>query len=204
MKKTIIWILGTNAVGKTSLSRNIHRHYNYHFATNFRLIKTPQRVSRAGITLYDNTAHIGFLENGVATSGSDMIQKKEDFERSVNFALKFNKVKIVVLDALMATGQWKEFLRKEDCELITIHLFCSEEENLKRLKKRRTEKYPNDPEKQEVSDYTASKVFSKRRYYFNLYKWAEEYSDVAVEIDTTKIKSPDKLFQILLENNILP
>jgi hypothetical protein len=202
MKKTIIWILGTNAVGKTSLSRNIHHHYNDN--NNYKLINTPNRVGRAGVTFFDNTAHIGFLEDGVATGGSDMISKKVDFERSVEFALKFKKVNIIVLDALMATGQWKEFLRREDVELITIHLFCSERENIKRLIKRRTEKYPNEPQKQEVSEYTASKVFSKRRYYFNLYNWAEKYSDCAVEIDTTKIKSPDRLFEILVENGILP
>lgn len=201
-KQTIIWILGTNAVGKTSLSRNIHKYYNN--TPNYKLINTPERVGRAGITLFQNTAHVGFLEDGVATGGSDMISKKVDFERSVNFALAFKKVKIIVLDALMATGQWKEFLRKEDIELITIHLFCSESENIKRLIKRRTEKYPDDIEKQQVSEYTASKVFSKRRYYFNLFKWAEEYSDVAIEIDTTKIKDHEELFHLLMDNEIFP
>ena len=48
MKKIIIWILGTNAVGKTSLSRNIHRHYN----DNTNVVD--------GIAIHDHYNHITY------------------------------------------------------------------------------------------------------------------------------------------------
>lgn len=203
MKKHIVWILGTNASGKTSLSRNVHKINNTD-TSKYRKILTPGRIGRCGITLFENTAHIGFLEAHAATNGSDMISKKADMRRTIEFALSLNQVKVVVLDALMSTSTWREFLRRDDIILTVVHVFCEEKENVERLRRRRIEKYPDDPDKQIVTDVTAGKVWSKRKYFFNLFDWTMEYSDVGCEIDTTHVPSSDFLFQILLQERVIP
>lgn len=174
-----VWIIGSNASGKTTQAKLLHSQIGNGEACFFKG-NNPMGVEYKFTTFGDNIANLGQVGNNQCT-GADTINKKESFISSYNEALKHSK--IVVVDAIMATGTWVEFLKKDDVKLFVVLLnYSSLENNLLRLKERRANKKDISPADVTFNAKTLSNVASKIKTFKSLYERVKDKADLALEV----------------------
>lgn len=137
MNKIIIWIIAGLSVGKTTQNKKL-----------LHSLKDAKRVyhkSFEGSTFYAFTSYglicsLGEINNSQCC-GLDRVSSKLKNE-GVRYSIEkaFEVCDIVIVESIMSSSKWIEFLGKFDAELFIIHLDISFEENVRRLKWRKYSK----------------------------------------------------------------
>lgn len=199
-KKTIIWFLGSNASGKTTQSKLLHKVFgndekkSYHMNDGFNKIKYT--------TFGNNIGHVGLVGDNQCT-GTDTIGDKNSLEASLLFCL--SECEIVLVDGIMATFQWlnlfQQFLNTAKVDVILLQ-FPTLEDNLKRVCERRVykdiEKGGNDGadimDFDMLVDYKISKleektkknVGSKFKGFKTMFEKAKPFCNKTIEINASQ------------------
>jgi len=191
-EKLTIWFLGSNSVGKTTqcallhlLLRDVYNQSNY----RSRVIQAHEN----GVTSYYTkvspvSANLGIFHHPLtavtdpsvkpnACCGTDKLSTKAQIELAYRAALADPEVTIITVDAIMATGQFLNFLVNENSLLFTILLDCTEEINFKRLAERRAAKRGVEPSQIIIDDRTKENLSSKLRGFRSMYEKAKPKSD---------------------------
>lgn len=134
-KKKIIWILGSNATGKTTQSRLLHEKYanGEKRIFNFKEGDYPVKYTTFG----SNIGHVGLIGDNQCT-GTDTLNSKVSVEMSTLYCL--NLCDMVIVDGILATATWIDIFNQfpDSVEVYMILLqFDTLEDNLMRLSERR-------------------------------------------------------------------
>jgi len=189
-KQLAIWIIGTNSSGKTSLARFLHEELQD--AAGYRkwggeFIRWPHEASGkyCGYTRFSAfSANLGKLD-GAACGGTDTLNSKAQIIESLEVANE--KVPIVILEGIMATATWIDFLKTDRRKVFLVHLDINEEANLSRLRARRGVKAGIAPHLVEITQETQEKLASKRKTFRNLYGKMEGLVDYAIQLSTENL-----------------
>ena len=189
-KQLAIWIIGTNSSGKTSLARFLHSELQEvagYRRWDSRYIKWPHETSGkyCGYTKFSPyTANLGKLDV-TACGGTDTLNSKAQVIESLNVANE--KVPIVILEGIMSTATYIDFLKTDRRMVYLVHLDVDEEANLSRLRARRGLKAGISPSKVEITPETQEKLASKRKTFRNLYDKMESRVDASIQLKTENL-----------------
>lgn len=150
-KNLVIWIIGSNSVGKSTLAANLHLYFIQKFSEtgDFDLQYFMQNVqeNEAKFTICSPVSvNIGKFNHPLLTQegktneccGTDNVANKQSIIESVKLAKQ--TCPIIIIEGIMATGQWIDFLSDDETEVCLILLETELEANLKRLRQRRAKK----------------------------------------------------------------
>lgn len=190
-KKLIIWFIGGNSVGKTTMATVFHDWFSrYCPGLQKPEIVTWQEEGKKCCYTNMNGISANLGEFGLtACGGTDTLNSKYQIQRSFEEAIKQRQV--VIIEGIMATNQWQAFLRRKDAVLWTILLDVGEKANFSRLRKRRAAKRGIAPEQVEINAKTRENMSGKLRGFRSLYRKASEYSDHATRLNTSKFSIPE-------------
>ena len=182
-KKLVIWIIAANSVGKTSLSRHLHKYFGDTVGINKTRLR---RFKKTGMKycfteMSPISANLGNLK-GNACSGTDTLGKKEQIIAATNESLKHHSV--VIVEGIMATSQWIKFLKRSDTILLLIHLKVEEKTMFNRLRQRRGLKLGISPDKVEITSKTEKNMMGKVRGFQSMFNKLKDQVDISLEIDT--------------------
>ncbi len=207
MDNLTIWFIGSNAVGKTTQAALLHLHLREAYQPDF--VSKIQEF-QLGEELKKHQMGIGVVEckytvvspvsvnlgafnhpmtsqEGVKTNdccGTDNLQTKVQIIKSYEAAKKLYP--IVVVEGIMATGQWINFL-KTDNKLMLILLDCPEETNFKRLRARRAHRLKVGIDEVILSERTQENLTGKLRGFRSLFDRMKPHVDVALSLDTSEL-----------------
>ena len=207
MKKNLtIWIVGSNSSGKTTLARNIHNLFSEFYKekieyVSFKEIDSEKNIEKkCGYTKMNNfSSNLGKLDSA-ACGGTDTLNSKFQVRRSFEEASKVTPV--VVIEGILATGQWIDFLKRENNIIMMILLDIDEDTNMERLKKRRAEKLGCSASDIKITHNTMKNVESKRNTHRSLFYRMEDFTDIRLNIPTqnyTQKQVFDKVKKKILE-----
>lgn len=137
-KKKIVWMLGSNATGKTTQSKLLHDKFGNGEKRTFSFKEADQPVKFT--TFGTNIGHVGIVGDNQCT-GTDTLNSKLSIENSLIYCL--NECDIVVVDGILATATWIDIFNQfpDTVETYCILLqFSTIEANLKRVAERRAYK----------------------------------------------------------------
>lgn len=180
-----IWIIGGSGVGKTTLAVNIHNFFKKIYADEcktkvFGFGEDNKEFLYTEVSPF--SANLGILSNSQC-SGTDTLSTKERIKNS--FFLAKKNYPVVIIEGIMATGTWIDWIKEhEDVELFTIHITISDEENLKRLKIRRSKKKQCSPEEIIIEQKTKDNLSGKIRGFASLFGRVKHKSDYFLEINS--------------------
>lgn len=197
----IIWFIGSNATGKTTQAALLHLYFRRLFDEekknhlNRYVQKVVDGIPVKYTLLSTVSANIGHFNHPITseledkttmTCGTDTINKKEQIKKSVELALR--EVPIVVVEGVMATATWIDFLAGKDKELILIHMSLDLETNLKRLLQRRSNKKQIDfkDSLEALTEKTLKNIEGKVRGFKGMFEKLKKEADVAFSVDASK------------------
>ncbi|HPI19501.1 MAG TPA: hypothetical protein PKY56_03950 [Candidatus Kapabacteria bacterium] len=200
MEKTlVIWIIGGNSTGKTTLARNIHKF--------FQNIATPtEKVISVGDFYYTEmskySCNVGDLLKSQC-AGCDTLGTKQQIINCFEYVV--DRYPVVVLEGIMATGTWIEFLKRDDTIVFTILLNVTPETNFSMVSKRRAIKKGISQFEVEVTEKTRENMSSKLRGFMSLYERMKPKSDYSliIEIDGLTIGQVFTRVEVFLKKIIL-
>ncbi len=136
MKKPIvIWIIGSNGSGKTTQAKLLG---NFFKTEPLKIIEgTENNINWAYSTYGNKIANVGRVQNNPCC-GTDTLQTKEQIRLSYLKAITNHK--IVILDGIMASGAWLEFINEVETNILLVLLDIDINDNLKRIRARRSAK----------------------------------------------------------------
>lgn len=170
--KNVIWIIGSNATGKTTQSVALHKYLNPEIENlrenshlYIRSFNNCTRQISTSLTVYPNSTHIGKIQPNNCC-GTDTLPKKAMIEFGYKVATNLKR-KNIIIDGIMATGTWIDFIKGRKDMKINLYLFLldfeSIESNVSRLKERRGKGMI-------VTEETKGKLQSRLTYFRSLYK----------------------------------
>jgi uridine kinase len=191
-KQLAIWVIGTNGSGKTSLARFLHEKlrkvsedgpWDFKQDTFIKWKNSEDKI--CGYTQFSRfSANLGKLD-GAACGGTDTLNSKAQIIESLEVANE--KIPIVIVEGIMATATWIDFLKTERRAVFLIHLDIDEEANLERLRARRAVKADIDPSAVEITPETKEKLASKRTTFRNLYSKMQGKVDESIQLKTENL-----------------
>lgn len=184
-KNLIIWFVGGSSVGKTTQASNVHTYFknkcNY---GKVEYIKWNKEGKTYGYTFMNPiSANLGKF-GATACSGTDTLGSKKQIQESLEFALKRRQV--VVIEGIMATAQWIDFIRRPDAVVWIILLDCTEKANFRRLQRRRSLKLQVPIDTIEITQKTKDNLAGKLRGFRSLFLKVKDRCDYATYLDTSK------------------
>lgn len=200
-KTTLIWLMGSNATGKTTQAKLIHEALSD--------LKTKELITEKldgdlviKATMFDNSGHIGHLKDNQCT-GTDTINSKEGVDASFCYLLS-NDVPYIIVDGIMCTGQWVHIFNQFPDKvqvLVVLFQFPTLEDNLRRIAERRAYKKIEDGGNdgadihdfenivewfyEELDEKTKKNVGSKFKNFKNMYERVKKDCDFSMEIDAS-------------------
>lgn len=191
MENLVIWIIGGSSVGKTTQARLIHKFFSgLSGKEKMKLHKfTDEEFPYFFTSFNDYSCNLGDLTRG-ACSGTDTLGKKDQIIWATKKAKKMYPV--LVVEGIMATGQWLDFLKDKKTLLLVVHLNVSEEANFKRLRQRRGAKLGIPPQKVQIAEKTRLNLSGKLRTFQRLYDRLAPDVDKHISLDTTYL-SPQEV-----------
>lgn len=167
-KVIVVWLIGSNASGKTTQAKMLHNS----------LGNKPKQILRGEdykITTFGNIINLGEVNDNQCT-GADTLKGKVEFIKSFEVAMKLRPV-IIIVDAIMATGQFIEFLNKPNVILFPILLdYITVNSNIDRIKQRRAKKKSVDPDSIQIDEKTYKNIEGKIRGFRSLFEKAKVVS----------------------------
>lgn len=196
-RKIAVWFIGGNSAGKTTQARMLHDHFRYVAgdiippilfeytkdgwgAGNAKRSEVHHFFTKMG----SFSSNLGNLK-GNACSGTDNLSTKEQIMFAYNVALRHTPV--VVIEGIMATGQWIEFIKKENVIVYLVHLTLTEDALFDRLKQRRATKRGQSIESVEIAPKTRENMLGKLKGFKSLFDRMKSRVDLSREIDSTKL-----------------
>lgn len=196
----VIWFIGANAAGKTTQAALLHKYFRDVFDEGKQHLNKYVKEERNG-TLVSYTVlspvstNVGKFnhpitsvveDNTTATCGTDTINKKEQIIASFEAALA--ETPIVIMEGVMATGTWIDFLKRKGVELVLIHMEMDTEDTLARLLARRAEKTGKTELEmfEQLQEKTIKNIDGKVRGFRSMYKKLSPLADYAFSVDATK------------------
>ena len=210
-EKLTIWFLGSNATGKTTQCAKIHLMFR-------EMCDTPDFVSEVREFIVDDikysytkvspiSANLGVFNHpltsasGIKTNdccGTDKLSTKAQIVAAYVDAISDPDIKVVTVDAIMATGQFIEFLRNDESKLLTVLLDCSENTNFKRLAERRGKKAGINPSEVILAEKTQENLSTKLKNFRRTFEKAAVVSDHSLAI-STDISGIEEVFELVQE-----
>lgn len=202
----IIWIIGSSGVGKTTLARNIHSFMRELGGNKTELIEDSKDNIGFCYTRCSNyTANLGKLLPDVKCSGTDTLGTKDQIKFALEKA-KEDKIPIIIVEGIMATGQWLDFIKTDNTSVYTILLDTTEEINFLRLRQRRAEKKKIPIEKIILEEKTLENLRGKIKGFSSLFTRMSCKSDYQTYLNTDEMDQQQvfdnvkrKLVQILTQ-----
>ncbi len=180
--KLIVWLIGSNSSGKTTQSRMLHDFFgNGKMEVNKRI--SPMGFNLKYTTFGSNIANLGVIQD-TDCCGADTISLKEDMVMSYQYACEASE--IVVVDAIMATGSYIEFLRHsipDPVKILLVHLDISEEANFQRVRSRRATKRGKDLDEEQLSLKTRQNLAGKIKGFKSLFQRMQPLVDKAIIVN---------------------
>lgn len=186
MKNIVVWFIGGNAVGKTTLALALHKHLKSLSESQHDPILVEKKLNdiKYKYTIFSEySSNLGDLTS-TQCGGTDTLSTKEQ----IILALKECKMvtPVVVAEGIMATGQWINFLKDKDTFVLLVHLRLSLKEDVKRLKKRRSEKKGIPIEEVVITENTMSNIQGKLNGFESLYQRMKPLCDHSIQLDASK------------------
>lgn len=196
MSKLAIWIIGGSSVGKTTLAFQIHK-----FVAKITDSQITPKVIGWGnrdrefmfTKMSKYSANLGEFGH-TACGGTDTLSTKDRIKNSYLKAIENSP--IVIIEGIMATGTWIEFLKDENNKVFLIHLDISPEENFKRLRRRRAEKLKIEQENVCLAPKTLDNLSLKLRNFRNLYRKMSSQVDYRLQINC-EVLTPERTIEIV-------
>lgn len=144
-KKLLIWLMGSNATGKTTQSKLLHESISG--LKNKELI--TEHLSDGILlkaTLFDHSGHVGHLKDNQCT-GTDTINSKDGVDASFCYLLDKDDISYIIVDGILCTAQWMNIFKQfpDQVEILVVLLqFPTLEDNLRRVVERRVCKKIDD------------------------------------------------------------
>jgi adenylate kinase family enzyme len=189
----LIWIMGSNASGKTTQSKLLHNLLSEIDSKKF----YEEKEKSIKTTLFNNTSHIGLLKDNQCT-GTDTISNKQGIENSFNYLVKNYGDKIIIVDGILCTGQWINIFKSFPNTKIAVILldFPDLMENLQRVLRRRANKVllkESGKSEEEIFDElisslderTVKNMSSKIKNFRSLYDRVKNECDLHFSIDAS-------------------
>lgn len=194
-KNLTIWIVGANSSGKTMLARAIHNMFskaskeNMSYKQWVEYDEEKKMDKKCGYTIMNRfSCNLGKLDSA-ACGGTDTLNSRFQVKRSFEEACKMRS--IVVIEGILATGTWIEFLKRDDNKILMVLLDIDEETNHQRLRERRAKKLGCDPSDIEITENTRKNVEAKRNTHRSLFNRMEGEVDVRLNLNTKHMSLED-------------
>ncbi len=178
-KKVIIWILGALSSGKTTQNKKLLETFGD---------VEPEYIKDANttyaFTTYGTIASLGEI-NDSQCCGLDRVSSKlknVGVEHSIDRAF-MHGCSMVIVESIMSSSKWTEFLGKFNAELLIVHLGISFEENVRRLKWRKYSKINKEVDRdmdtikylqEELTDANYEFIRKTRMQYRNIFDKEKE------------------------------
>lgn len=199
-QKILIWIMGSNASGKTTQSKLIHEA----LSGKEKELITEQLFGSVVVkaTLFENSSHIGHLKDNQCT-GTDTINSKEGVDASFCYLLLNSSTSYIVVDGILCTAQWLSIFKQfPNVKILVILLqFPTLEQNLRRVVERRVYKKieAGGNDLADIMDFemfvemgienleekTLKNVGSKFKGFKSMYEKVKPECDYCIEIDAS-------------------
>jgi len=205
VNKLCIWIIGSNSVGKTTQARLLHEYFAelYGVQPNPQLIKIQDKGLEVKLTTFSPfSVNLGDLTTSQC-GGTDTLGTKNQIISAYNLALQISPV--VIVEGIMATGQWIDFLKQDKVHVILIYLRMSDDLNFERLRNRRAIKKGISVEEVILTEKTKDNVIGKLRGFESLYERMKNQCDyfMKVNVDQRLVFDVFDRIKIKLEKIIL-
>jgi len=181
--RIVIWIIGGNSVGKTTQARLFHDYFSELAGeqTKPELVKWTEQGVELKFTLFNSfSANLGDLTTNQC-GGTDTLNTKHQIVESFNEALKQRPV--VIVEGIMATGQWIHFLKTKETRVFLFYLSMTDKQNFNRLRKRRAEKQGVEWTTIELKEKTMDNLSGKLRGFESLYNRMKDLVDESYKIN---------------------
>lgn len=192
MNKIVIWFLGSNGTGKTTQTKNI-----------LNMVGEPEKIEI--VQGYEEEVEYRYTKFGSMIAalgtvsdrdccGCDTLKNKASIRLSYLKAIE--DCQIVLIDGIMSTGTWIEFIREKDVKLLVVHFKIELENNLLRVLGRRGK------EIHEVDDENlerlAGNLQGKIKGFHNQYLRQSQNADKNLEV--CALKEKDHITEVLIES----
>lgn len=177
--KIAVWFLGSNGAGKTTQSKMLHSF----FANDSKEIITgvDEEVVWKYTRFGSNISNIGIV-NDNQCCGTDTLSKKEQISTSYERAI--NDTTIVVVDGIMATSTWIDFIKKPHVKVLLVLLdYKSLSSNISRIVQRRANKKGIEVEEVEVNEKTHKNVEGKINGFRRMFEKLSDRCDLTLSLD---------------------
>ena len=194
--KLVVWIIGTNGSSKTTQARMLHEYFRNIAGDIIRPLLFEYDKNGCGSGSNSSQTYFYFTKmgslssnlgnlKGNACSGTDNLGKKEQVILAFKKALQHTPV--VVLEGIMATGQYIEFLKTDETIVYLVHLTLTEDALFDRLKHRRATKTGLGIESVIIAPKTRENMLGKLKGFKSLFERMKSRVDLSREIDSTKL-----------------
>jgi len=193
-KKLVVWIIGGNSVGKTTLAEFLHLYYSYLAGKeSVEIYRGKMADGKDWVYTSMNSYSANLGEFGTTQcSGTDTLNTKARIIESFERALKTHPV--VIIEGIMATGTWIEFLKREDTLVFIIFLDMNDAGNFKRLRSRRATKMGVRVDDVELSSKTQLNLAGKLKGFRSLYLRMKPHADFSLKVDA-ELFSAEQIYE---------
>src|SRR5690606_7019990 len=109
-RKLVIWFIGGNSVGKTTNANLIHHFFKDIVGGERKVIEWIEEDKKCAYTQMNLLSSNLGIFGKTACGGTDTLNSKFQIRRSFEEALEASEA--VIVEGIMATGTWVEFLRR--------------------------------------------------------------------------------------------
>lgn len=197
MTKVVVWLIGSNGVGKTTQTKSLLKMGS---EDELNVIsgnkKTDQefRYTKSGFV-----AALGTVSDKDCC-GCDTLKNKAQIRLSYLNAIDDKDVNIVVIDGIMSTNTWIEFIRERDVKLIVVHFSINLENNVLRVLQRRGIESLDDIEDEKLMSL-ASNLEGKIGGFKKQFTTQKNNADASLEVefDEDRTKITEKIIDLIYE-----
>ncbi len=193
--KVVLWIIGGNSTGKTTCARKIHEYFREiaEIQHNPAILFKENQIK---YTFYSNlSCNLGDLTKSQC-GGTDTLGKKDVIIATYNKAIQ--KYPIVVIEGIMATGQWIEFIKfKPEIKVFLLLLNMTPEANFNRLKQRKGIKSSKPTTEILLTQKTMDNLSGKLRGFQSLFNRMQPFVDDSLQLDVDDLSISQVWSQVL-------
>lgn len=193
MKTLVVWFIGSNATGKTTQAAMLHNWMRRGEMHELVITRFGDNNKNCFTTLSEFTVNLGKFvhplilpkDSGhkpLECCGTDTLSTKKQIMESFHEAC--NHSPIVVVEGVMATGQWIKFLKNDETEVALIHIDLDLQTNLERLIERRRKKQ-DLPVDYQLKEKTIKNIGGKVRGFTSMFDKLAPQVDYSLRIDGT-------------------
>ena len=209
----IIWLIGSNASGKTTQAALIHKHFRKLFKDDylprFKMVMMDDEMKTFWTDTSSATANVGIFKHPIIydgqkpteCSGTDTLSKKVQIQKA--FEVACDERPIVIVEGVMATGTWIDFIKQPNNKVILLLMDISVKEDLIRIQKRRAKRKGVDWQEIKITDKTEKNITGKVSGFKRMFEKLKPRVDESYIIDGEQsIKKIQKQIRKIIKNNL--